>query len=191
MKFSIKDFLSKCDQIRSFLRIWSDLLKKSLIENFIFCAMYFWILWYVIVITSIISKDTTWCKFCCKIGNLLNIPKQCKCYYSGVQLLLKEKTRYYKAGTNITKWGMIVVTYQWFCAVQYNSINDFFYSMKWWFFRAVFVNGLWKDKRFQKITVFADSHVVAVTWYPFNFKFSKLTLIWMGPLGVCFEVGRG
>ena len=29
MKFSIKDFFSKCDQIHSFLRIWSHLLKKS------------------------------------------------------------------------------------------------------------------------------------------------------------------
>ena len=42
MKFSIKDLSSKCDQICSFLRIWSHLPKKSLIENFIFCAvMYF------------------------------------------------------------------------------------------------------------------------------------------------------
>ena len=40
MKFPIKDFLGKCDQIRRFLRIWSHLLKKSLIENFIFCAVY-------------------------------------------------------------------------------------------------------------------------------------------------------
>ena len=39
MKFSIKDFFSKCDQILSFLRIWSHLLKKSLIENFIICAV--------------------------------------------------------------------------------------------------------------------------------------------------------
>ena len=39
MKFSIKDFFSKCDQIRSFLRIWSHLLKKFLIQNFIFCAV--------------------------------------------------------------------------------------------------------------------------------------------------------
>ena len=31
----IKDFFSKCDQIRSFLRIWSHLLKKSLMKNFI------------------------------------------------------------------------------------------------------------------------------------------------------------
>ena len=36
MKFSIKDFFSKFDQTRSFLRIWSYLLKKSLMENFIF-----------------------------------------------------------------------------------------------------------------------------------------------------------
>ena len=35
MKFS-KDFFSKCDEI---LRIWSHLLKKSLMENFIFCAL--------------------------------------------------------------------------------------------------------------------------------------------------------
>ena len=40
MKFSIKDFFSKYDQIRSFLRIWSHLLKKSLIENFFFCAVW-------------------------------------------------------------------------------------------------------------------------------------------------------
>ena len=40
MKFSIKYFFSKCDQILCFLQIWSHLLKKSLIENFIFCAVY-------------------------------------------------------------------------------------------------------------------------------------------------------
>ena len=39
MKFSIKDFFSKCDQIRRKLRIWSHLLKKSLMENFTFCAV--------------------------------------------------------------------------------------------------------------------------------------------------------
>ena len=41
MKFSIKDlFSNKCDQIRSFLWIWSHLLKKSLMENFTFCAVF-------------------------------------------------------------------------------------------------------------------------------------------------------
>ena len=36
MKFSIKDFFGKCDQIRRKLRIWYHLLKKSLMENIIF-----------------------------------------------------------------------------------------------------------------------------------------------------------
>ena len=34
-----EDFFSKYDQIRSFLRIWSHLLKKTLTENSIFCAV--------------------------------------------------------------------------------------------------------------------------------------------------------
>ena len=38
-KFFIKDFFSKCDQIRRKLWIWSHLLKKSLMENFNFCAV--------------------------------------------------------------------------------------------------------------------------------------------------------
>ena len=51
MKFFIEDFFSKCDQIRSFLRIWSHLLKKSLMENFSFlCSDATWftrsIWWY-------------------------------------------------------------------------------------------------------------------------------------------------
>ena len=40
MKFSIKDFSSKRDQIRRKLRIWSHLLEKSLMEKFIFCALW-------------------------------------------------------------------------------------------------------------------------------------------------------
>ena len=43
MKFSIEDSFSKYDQFRSFLRnylrICSHLLMKSLIKNFIFCAV--------------------------------------------------------------------------------------------------------------------------------------------------------
>ena len=39
MKFSIVDLFSKCDQIRRKLRIWSHLLKKSLMENPIFCVV--------------------------------------------------------------------------------------------------------------------------------------------------------
>ena len=39
MKFSIKHFFCKCDQIRSFLRIWSHLQKRFWTQNFIFCAL--------------------------------------------------------------------------------------------------------------------------------------------------------
>ena len=39
MKFSMKDSSSKCDQIRRKLRIWTHSLEKSLMENFIFCAV--------------------------------------------------------------------------------------------------------------------------------------------------------
>ena len=39
LKFSIKDFFSKCDLIHRKLRIWSHLRKKSLMENFSCCAV--------------------------------------------------------------------------------------------------------------------------------------------------------
>ena len=49
MKFSVKDFFFKYEQILSFLRIWSHLLKKSLMENFIFlCSDWYLLLQAVI-----------------------------------------------------------------------------------------------------------------------------------------------
>ena len=40
IKLFIRDFFfNKCDQICRKLRIWSDLLEKCLIKNFIFCAV--------------------------------------------------------------------------------------------------------------------------------------------------------
>ena len=39
VKFSIKDFSSKCDQIRRKRVIWSHLLKKFLMGNFIFLCI--------------------------------------------------------------------------------------------------------------------------------------------------------
>ena len=41
IKLSVSNFFRKCDKIRSFLRIWSHLLKKSLMKNFIFCTVQF------------------------------------------------------------------------------------------------------------------------------------------------------
>ena len=39
MKFSIRDFFSKCQQISSLLRICSHMLKESLMKNLIFRAV--------------------------------------------------------------------------------------------------------------------------------------------------------
>ena len=70
IKFSIKNFFSKCDQIRRKLRIWSHLLKRSLMENLIFVQWYFilflsnhlnnvseisWKLW---ITSSVLSQQT-------------------------------------------------------------------------------------------------------------------------------------
>ena len=49
MKFSIKDFVS-------FLRIWSHLMKKSLMENLIFCAA----AGMIIVIRTLTGKGKKW-----------------------------------------------------------------------------------------------------------------------------------
>ena len=61
MKFSIKDLFSKCDQIRRKLRIRSHLLKKSLMKNFIFCA-----------VVDITEKDIRSIKYCRKSLLFLN-----------------------------------------------------------------------------------------------------------------------
>ena len=70
MKFFIKDFFSKYDEICSFLQIWSHLLKKSLMENFIFCAVklkYLGCLLYSYVPEKIIGLEKRcylfWCTF--------------------------------------------------------------------------------------------------------------------------------
>ena len=49
MKFSIKDFFSKCDQNRRKVRIWSHLLKNSFMENFVFCAVSLIDVWHQIL----------------------------------------------------------------------------------------------------------------------------------------------
>ena len=40
MKFFIKDFFAEYNQIRKKLKIWSNQLKKSLMENFSFCDLF-------------------------------------------------------------------------------------------------------------------------------------------------------
>ena len=40
MKFPLKDFFNKCGQILKKLRIWSHLMRKSFMGNFIFCVVF-------------------------------------------------------------------------------------------------------------------------------------------------------
>ena len=54
MKFSIKDFFSKCDQIHSFLRMCSYLLKKSYWKTTFLCGD-----WYIVVKKWLISIAAT------------------------------------------------------------------------------------------------------------------------------------
>ena len=61
MKFSNKDFVSKCDQIRMKLRIWSHLLKKSLMENFIFCAVNIRVIWTNAMTQSTVIREVEKC----------------------------------------------------------------------------------------------------------------------------------
>ena len=69
----MKNFFSKCDQIRTKLRIWSHLLKKSLTENSFFeqfpihskqdsslCGMQFLTLLNKVVITYFHIKAPSW-----------------------------------------------------------------------------------------------------------------------------------
>ena len=71
MKFSIKDFFSECDQICSFLRILSHLLKKPLMENFFFCSVKD-LLHYCYYLFLIFDYLTIILNFC---------PKNCNQYY--------------------------------------------------------------------------------------------------------------
>ena len=54
MRFSIDDFFGKCDQIRR-KWIWSRLLKKSLMKNFLFCAVMVSKVYFSIISPSAIS----------------------------------------------------------------------------------------------------------------------------------------
>ena len=74
MKFSINDFFNKCDQIRSFLRIWSHLLKKSVMENFILYAVLIgqlnpiqWAAWQKVALVLIFPPVCECCLFHIKV----------------------------------------------------------------------------------------------------------------------------
>ena len=72
MKFSIKDFFSNCHQV---LWIWSNLLEKSLMKNFIFCAFIYFILFrkehFIIIYVMVINAKIVGWKWIPVVRTLL------------------------------------------------------------------------------------------------------------------------
>ena len=102
MKFSIKGFFTKCDQIHSLLWVWSHLPKKSLMENFISCA----VRW--------VCKNDVW-KTC---SERLMYFRFTSCLYEVGQVLLQ-------SGTGIIKWDNS------YYKVQQIIQNGVTFSTKW------------------------------------------------------------
>ena len=86
MKFFIKDFFTKCDQICSLLRICSHLLKKSLKENFLFCAV-------------VLEGDERGCEYClilCQRSNSFRCFSKCCKILKRIGINLKISTKWVK-----------------------------------------------------------------------------------------------
>ena len=81
MKFSIKDFFSKCRQILRLQQIWSHILKKSLMENFIFCEV-------LILNFSIKMVHFCWLNLCFSISVSSNFILFLSTFIYGVKILI-------------------------------------------------------------------------------------------------------
>ena len=79
IKFFIKDSFSKCDQICSFLRIWSHLLKKYSMENFIFCVVLS-----LVVVSTKCQKSVKKAVTCVARGDILEENSALEIYIEGM-----------------------------------------------------------------------------------------------------------
>ena len=79
MKFSIKDFFIKCNQIHRKLQIWSHLLKKHLMENFIFLCSARHVLY-----RRTLRSETIFCSW-----NPFKIDEKCFSFYVKTLFVLK------------------------------------------------------------------------------------------------------
>ena len=94
MKFSIKCFFSKCNQISRKLRIWSHLLKKSSMENFIFLAVLTLHLLAMLILIFFLFYDNMGSKSmwisCYKIFFWWNLFRQRKQHLEGMIFFMKQ-----------------------------------------------------------------------------------------------------
>ena len=114
MKFSVKDFFSKSDQIRSSLRVWSHLLKKSLTENL--CAVFakrrewMWMLSKFFVSTAFITKCgkiTSLTLFGSFWKNLLQRGTNRKNFTNFKTIITMDDKKSVQSVTDILKWHRI------------------------------------------------------------------------------------
>ena len=113
MKFSMKDFLGKCDLIRWKLQVWSHLLNKSLMENFIFKAVSLDVLNYVhlitqnnINVTKILSELPLCSEICSPTNNNDVLLKKVsshvyKCYSISCNFKICQKTIHFSFDTTL------------------------------------------------------------------------------------------
>ena len=114
MKFSIKYFFSKFDQIRRKLRIWSHLLKKSLIETFIFGAVIEVLLinvitnehWQRLKFTFVQWLHNLVCTFSDILGYLLSDVKLIlvTCKWEGWNHIINEIFKEFRTNFHFKKW---------------------------------------------------------------------------------------
>ena len=115
MKFSIEDFFSKYEQIQRKLQIWSHLLKKSLMENFLFCA----------VIDELISmfelKD--FCLFYCQYHCVKSV--RIRSFFWSVFSRIRGKTRARKTQNIDTFYAVYVSFLFLYSSLLYYSISEY------------------------------------------------------------------
>ena len=103
MKFSVKDFFSKCDQICRKLGISSHLLKKYLMENFIFCAVNYF-LNYVFNQGWFEFQLKYWrlCFGFCKIKVSDSVSRDLSCYQNcHIAIENSENKKFFNSATNL------------------------------------------------------------------------------------------
>ena len=189
MEFSITDFFSKCDQIRRKLRIWSHLLKKSVMENFIFCSVHqSWLFSNSVInmpfskwkendakITSFHSK--TWVKICQIPKKLLND------HFITVIIQKVIRTKLVKS------WRAYVRKKNKMIKMQHNTLYTL--TKKWFdykFYENVLLSGLWKMKQGSLIKTKLNflnwifkwklTILISFNFFRHDWQVSSLTHIW-------------
>ena len=127
MKFSIKYFFSKCDQICRKLQIWSQLLKKSLMENFIFCAVIiivfltnpgcFWV--YIFYFADVKNFDG----FCLQFGFATNW----SCNFARMSNKLFIVYKLWKGAQGVAEWNLYII-FLWYKSYLDKIFFPFFYK---------------------------------------------------------------